>query len=144
MASKHGFLQISLQSGYMSIFKWFSLHSLTVITGMIQVNTQGGYYIHVSRSSWVIYSTALAGEVGKLLHISNIKVRKYMKGWLPAIICDDNILIMLLFFLFFLPFIYFTSFREQDKADINSLQWSAQWDSNLRTPACESPALPLC
>ena len=25
----------------------------------------------------------------------------------------------------FLPFIYFTSLREQDKADINSLQWSA-------------------
>ena len=27
--------------------------------------------------------------------------------------------------LFFFPFIYFTSFREQDEADINSLWWSA-------------------
>ena len=26
--------------------------------------------------------------------------------------------------IFFLPFIYFTSFREQDKAGINFLQWS--------------------
>ena len=40
-----------------------------------------------------------------------------------------------------LPFIYFTSFREQDKADINSLtpyDDLRQWDWNLRTPACES------
>ena len=29
------------------------------------------------------------------------------------------------FFFFFLSFIYFTSFGEKDKADINSLRWSA-------------------
>ena len=29
------------------------------------------------------------------------------------------------FFFFFLSVIYFTSFGEQDKADINSLRWSA-------------------
>ena len=29
------------------------------------------------------------------------------------------------FFFFFLSFIYFTLFREKDKADMNSLRWSA-------------------
>ena len=46
---------------------------------------------------------------------------------------------------FFLTFIYFTSLREQDEAYISTPHdgrlW---WASNLRTSACESPALPLC
>ena len=45
---------------------------------------------------------------------------------------------------FFLSFIYFTSFGEKDKADMNSLRWSAPVGLEPAYTACESPALPLC
>ena len=49
---------------------------------------------------------------------------------------------------FFIPFIYFTSFSEQDKTNINSLRWSARrWDSNQRNAcmwvACSTTVLQM-
>ena len=45
--------------------------------------------------------------------------------------------------IFFLLFIYFTSFREQDEAYMNSLRWSMLVGLEPAYTACESPTLPL-
>ena len=59
-------------------------------------------------------------------------------SWFHEIIIVINTVAVMLD-IFFLPFIYFTSFTEQDKADITPNDGRCQWDSNLRTPARESP-----
>ena len=46
--------------------------------------------------------------------------------------------------LFFLSFIYFTSFGEKDKADMNSLRWSAPVGLEPAYTRMWVPALPLC
>ena len=43
-----------------------------------------------------------------------------------------------------LLFIYFTSFRERTRPMWTPYDGWRRWDSNLRTPVCELPALPLC
>ena len=49
------------------------------------------------------------------------------------------------FFFFFLPYHFFLHRLENRTKPISTpydgRRW---WDSNLRTPACKSPALPLC
>ena len=52
---------------------------------------------------------------------------------------------LLSFFCFFLPYHFFLHHLENRTKPISTpydgRRW---WDSNLRTPACKSPALPLC
>ena len=78
-----------------------------------------------------------------------IKVPAYQSAYLPML---TKMIYCVLHICFFLPFIYFVTFREQDKADINSLRcsalvgfkpvythmWVARSTTVLQTPTCAS------
>ena len=100
------------------------------------------------------YITAKLRSILFLLLDYKVHLRKLQCIYMPSSLwsignqlvlkfCYCRCWLFFFFFFFFLLFIYFTSFREQDKADIN-FTMSAPVGLESAYATCDLPVLPLC